>query len=313
MRARAVMARTSPAHDVRLFCSGAAWPILNGLPQVEEVDPCNPGSGTWRAFRRRLVGDLERLSRISPRLVVSDGDGPSVHAAAALRIPVLAIGHGLIFRHVRHHSPLPRGPLWREIVNSMTSSWPAQRRVAVHFAPAEPRTEGTTVARPDLPLAIPLDLGAEDFILAYFRDDDGTEVVEQLVDRGHRVVLFGRLDRPHAKVEVRAPDVEDFFEALVRCRAVVGSAGNQLPAECAMLAKPMLALHGEDDVEQRLNAQLVEAAGIGIGGALHDCTPLLLRRFEAELDKPRDELAVRTRAMLPVSEVVPLLLEEMLD
>ena len=105
--------------------------------------------------------------------------------------------------------------------------------------------------------------------------------------------------------------IDTFADALGRCRAVVGSAGNHLPAECAMLGIPMLALHRGGDGEHEMNAHLVETAGIGIAASFEQCTPELIQRFEAEFDKPRDELAARTRAMRPASEVVPRAIEEL--
>ena len=78
-----------------------------------------------------------------------------------------------------------------------------------------------------------------------------------------------------------------------------------------MLGVPMLALHRGDDGEHQMNAHLVEAAGIGIAASFEQLSPDLIRRFEAELDKPRDELAARTRAMPPASEVVPRAIEEL--
>ena len=60
-----------------------------------------------------------------------------------------------------------------------------------------------------------------------------------------------------------------------------------------------------------MNARLIEAAGIGIASAFERCTPEVTHRFEGELDKPRDALAARTRAMRPASEVVPYVIEQL--
>ena len=78
-----------------------------------------------------------------------------------------------------------------------------------------------------------------------------------------------------------------------------------------MLGIPMLALHREDDAEHEMNARLIEAAGIGVATAVDRCTSKIIRRFEAEFDKPRQELAARTRAMPPASEVVPRAIDEL--
>lgn len=306
VRTEAVLRRIVGQHELRLFCSGAAFDILGGFPMVERVRASMPGKGMVRAFASRFVSDRDRFRDWRPDLVVSDGDGPSVHAAKSLGLPVLAIGHGLIFRHADlSGANLPTLKRLREQINAASSSWPAERRVAVHFAPVAPRTRGTRVARPDLPERLRSAPARDDFFLAYFRDDDGLPALEALRRRGHRVVLFGRPASIATGVEVHAPDVDGFADALSRCRAVVGSAGNHLPAECAMLGLPLLAFYRQGDAEQEMNARLIEAAGIGLGSSLDQCTPALIERFEAELDRPRHELMAHTLAMPAASEIIP--------
>ena len=311
IRTRAIMEALGGRVDVQLFCAGEAWDVLHDLPGAEPIVPCMPGKGMVRSFRLRFRTDRKRFRHWRPYLVVSDGDGPSVNAAKTLGIPVVAVGHGLILHHTRLPEALPLHSHVREALNVASSSWPACRRVAVHFAPAEPRTKGTLVARPDLRNNVDPDLSRQDFILAYFRDGNGTAVLEQLAARGHRVRLFGEPRSVPRGVDLVAPDVDAFGEALSRCRSVVGSAGNHLPAECAMLGIPMLALHRERDPEHKLNGRLIEAAGIGVAAAVERCDQDVIRRFEAEFDKPREELAARTRAMPPASAVVPQAIDEL--
>lgn len=311
IRTRAVIGALGKSYEARVFCAGEAWDTLQDLPCAEPVLPCMPGKGMIRSFTLRLRGDRERFRRWRPDMVVSDGDGPSVNAAKSLGIPVVAVGHGLILHHTRLPAALPYHMHLREVLNVASSSWAANRRVAVHFAPVEPRTEGTFVARPDLRIESDRNSPREDFVLAYFRDGNGVMALKQLARRGHRVLLFGQPRSVPKGVELRSPDVNAFGEALSRCRAVVGSAGNHLPAECAMLGIPMLALYRQNDAEHEINARLVEAAGIGIAAPVGLCTAEVVQRFEAEFDKPRDELAARTRAMPAASEVVPRAIDEL--
>jgi hypothetical protein len=298
-------------YEVQVFGAGDALQVLRNQVNVEAVVPYAPGPRMARAFTRRLAADRRRLQKLEPSLVVSDGDGPSVHAAWSLGIPVLAVGHGLVFRHAHLPRGLSVGRRLREIINSGSSSWPAKRRVAVHFAPVTPSTEGTVVVRPDLDLRVCGARPREDFVLAYFRDDDGVEALERIAMRGHRVVLFGTPSRAPRGIEVRPPDFDAFRGALARCCGVVGSAGNQLPAECAMTGIPMLALYRGRDAEHSLNARLIETAGIGVSSTFSRFGTLVVRRFEAELDRDRTALAARTRAMPPASEVVPRVVDDM--
>lgn len=311
VRTRAVVAGLGNGYEARVFCAGDAWDTLQDLPHTEPVPACLPGKGMLRSFALRLRRDRKQFRLRRPDLVVSDGDGPSVNAAKSLGIPVVAVGHGLILHHTRLPLALPSGRHLREVANAASSSWPACRRVAVHFAPVEPRTEGTYVARPDLGIDADRVSAREDFILAYFRDGNGVYALEQLARRGHRVRLFGQPPNVPQGVEILPPDIRAFGEALGRCRAVVGSAGNHLPAECAMLGVPMLAVYRENDSEHRLNARLIEAAGIGVATAVDRCTSDTIQRFESEFAKPREELAARTRAIPPASEVVPRAIDEL--
>jgi hypothetical protein len=77
------------------------------------------------------------------------------------------------------------------------------------------------------------------------------------------------------------------------------------PAECALLGLPMLALYRRGDAEQEMNARLVEAGGIGVASMIEQASDELIRRFEAELESPRQALADKTRAMTPASEAIP--------
>ena len=311
IRARSVLAKLRSQHRVRVFCAGASWRLLGDLPETEPVAGCVPGAAMIPSFLLRLRTDLGELLRWSPDLVLSDGDGPSVHAAKALDIPTVSMGHGLIFKHADLEVSLPARKRWREVLNAMSSSWPSDRRIAVHFAPAVPRTRGTVIARPDVPRLGRSNEKREDFILAYFRDDNGALALEQLLRRGHRIVCFGDPSRMPVGVEAYAPDICGFSEALGRCSAVVGSAGSTLLAECALLELPMLALYRYGDAEQEMNAGLVRAAGIGIGAPIQQVGPGLIRRFEEELERPRTDLARRTRAMPPVSVAVPRVVAEL--
>ncbi len=299
-RARAVLPRLrGEGHDVHVFAGGHALALLvDHGPR--EVRACVPGPGLARTWLARLRHDVGALAEIEPDVVISDGDGPSIHAALTLGLPRLAVGHGLLFRHAELPGGLSTLARARETLNAASSSWPAARRVVVHFAPVRARTRGTVIARPELRdgLARARDEG---FVLAYFRDGDGERWLRALVARGHRVVCFGAREVPRG-VEGHDADPVAFADALARCSAVVGSAGNHLPAECALLGVPMLALHGRRDVEHAMNARLLAHAGIGVAGALDDPTERLLRTLEGF--RPAPSVTAAVRAMPSASEAI---------
>jgi uncharacterized protein (TIGR00661 family) len=223
----------------------------------------------------RAVGARGGLATLRPDVVVSDGDAPSMHAARSLGIPCLAVGHGLIFGHVVLPSGLPRARIALERINVASSSWLAQRRVAVHFLPGRAKTRGTVVARPDPRADLPEATRGE-HVTAYLRDglDARGRAVLGALGRAHAgpVLAFVRPARAvsdaasslPANVSLRPTDPKHFAEALASARAVVGSAGSNLLAECVWLRKAIVAVHAPGDHEQHLNAELLARAGAGV-------------------------------------------------
>ena len=288
---------------VHVHAGREAREMLRVLQNCEAMDTCGPGPRLLRRFATRVARDVAVLRRTRPRLVVCDGDGPSLHAAAALGIPTVSVGHGSLYATCRLPATLPPARRTREALNAASSSWCATRRVVVHFAPAVPFVPRTAVARPDLPVWLDGTPTNDGYVLAYFRDGDGRPWLEHLVARGERVVLFGDARHAPRGVEVRCPHAEDFATHLLRCRAVISSAGNHLPAECGMLGKPLLATYARGDAEHRMNATLIEEAGIGVAAPVERADP---QRVAAWLDGPPrvPDVHARIRAMEPASRVL---------
>lgn len=313
-RARAVLPRLRGAgHEVRVFGGGHACDVLADDPSFTQVRPCLPGRGLAGTFARRFRADWRVQEDFGPDAVVTDCDLAALHVAAARRVPTLAMGHGLIFRHTHLPEGLPRLPRWREIINAASSSWAARMRVPVHFAPVEPRTPGTRVARPDVGEDL-LDGPRTDdgFVLAYFRDDNGYDALEQVVARGHRVVCFGGPQQVPDGVDLLPPSVTEFRAYLRRCRFVLASAGNHLPAECGLLGKAMLAVWAPGDAEHRMNAALIEGAGIGVAARLDQVDGDIVRRVEEQQALP-DEVVASVRTMPTASEAVSGAVAELLE
>jgi len=315
VRACAVVpALRAAGHTVRLYGGGASRDVLRSDPEFTPVEACLPGPKLLATFWRRLKADRARLSLGSPErpdLVVTDADLSSGYAARLQRLPALAMGHGLLFRHCRLPAGLPFWARQKEVLNAGSSSWACQQRVVVHFAPAAPKTRGTLLARPDLPenfgqpeaLSPTQEPFVEPFVLTYFRDNNGDEILRLLVQLGHKVVNFGASELVLSGLEQRKTSVSDFQRHLVKCDFVVASAGNHLPAECALLQKPMLAVWKRGDAEHKMNARLLEDAGIGLSECLESLDEAALKRFEVWRSAP-DRPVPKTRQMEPASAVV---------
>lgn len=287
-------------HEIHLFGGGEAARALRGRPELNVIEPCLPGPSVLRQFPRRVRADLARLAPLRPDVLVSDGDGPSVHAARLLRIPVIAMSHGLVFGHACLPRGLPKRALVRERVNAASASWCASRRIAVHFAPLAARTAGTLVARPD-PRPGLTKRASDGSIVSYFRDEGGEAWLALAARTGRPVLHFGTLSREIPGVITRAPSVEGFAHALERAAGVIATAGNHLPAECAELGIPMLALHAARDAEQRMNGLLVEHAGLGVRGVLEAPSLAAFARYAALLGVPR---GAASGASLTVTEAL---------
>jgi len=131
-------------------------------------------------------------------------------------------------------------------------------------------------------------------LLAYFNQPAlfTARVEETLAALRVPVLVYGtpRVGRS-GSLEFRAPADRDFLDDLARCRAVVGTAGNQLVGEALFFGKPLLVMP-EESVEQRVNAAAVERCGIGMQVHHSRLTPALLTQFM------RGELQYREAARL---------------
>jgi UDP:flavonoid glycosyltransferase YjiC (YdhE family) len=130
-----VPALRAAGHDVVVHSGADALEVLHPMERPVDVGVVPRGPLAPFHIASRAVGARGGLATLRPDVVVSDGDAPSMHAARSLGIPCLAVGHGLIFGHVVLPSGLPRARIALERINVASSSWLAQRRVAVHFLP----------------------------------------------------------------------------------------------------------------------------------------------------------------------------------
>ncbi|MEE9383705.1 MAG: glycosyltransferase family protein [Nannocystaceae bacterium] len=275
-------------HEVRIFVGHDGQGTFGGHRLVVAIDSLPPGitAGLLPLVARRMGAAVAAMRRERPGVVISDGDGPGVWAAAATGTPCVAVAHGLSFSHC--HPPDLAGitpALWRR--EGRKARWAAagsRRQIAVNFAPLAARSATTLVARPRLGATLRARAKAShrivhEDIVCYFRDDNGEAVLRRLVALGERVHLFSRARSPVANIRISPPDPESFADALYTAKAVVSSAGSQLISECLALAVPHYALYRGDDLEQRLNVAMLRGSGLGAGGALESTSTHDLRSF----------------------------------
>lgn len=263
-------------HMVRAFAGPDALPMLASTVTTTAVASLPPrfAAATVSLLARRISHDFAIQRRARPALVVSDGDLPSLCAARLAGISGIAIGHGLVFAACPRPVGLPRAAWWREAIKAAISSAPAATRVAIHFTDL-PTRAGWVLARPTV-RSWPTMQGRERLV-AYFRDGIDASLLAILGSAGHPVDAFA----PSGAEGVMAPSPTAFAAAVAHARAVVASAGSQLISECLAHGMPLLAVYDPDDDEQRLNALLLRAAGLGDAVARDRLDAARLRRFLA--------------------------------
>lgn len=253
-------------HEVTVFAGRDAMDLAGPDDPATAIESVMPGAGALPAAARRYRGDRAALQRLRAQLVVSDGDMPSLLVARREGLPSVAVGHELVFTRCGANAHEPVFERVYQGLNSWHSRWLPDHAIAVHFLPLDSPAADVSVARADLGWIDAARGRATigDFLVAYFRDGNGRELLAELVARGERVVCFGPFAEPVAGVDHRGFDPSGFREALLGCRGVVGSSGSNLIAEAIALGKPLLACHLAGEAEQALNAQMCQAAGLAV-------------------------------------------------
>lgn len=311
MRARSLIpALRAHGHEAHLHSGGDALGLLREIGSVE-IDTFDPGPRLASRFAARFSADRRLLRQLQPDLVVTDGDAPSLHAAALARIPSIAIGHGLLFAHCRLPITLPLRARMHAALNAASASWVANRIIVVHFGELEPFDPRAVVARPDpRPELFEGDTSRGDALLVYAGQADLSDYVRELHQRGHRLRVFGRAEHLPDGVRLERPEVERFADALRSCCGVVATAGSNLIGESIALGRPMLLLPPAQMIEQELNARLAERDGFAIAASAEELDVPAIKRFEALLVRGvppfQPGTPIVTEALLTcIAELVP--------
>lgn len=234
-------------HEVNIYAGGMASSVL-GNDSIK-ITSVMPGLKGIKTLFERIKTDKNIFSTNRPDFVISDGDAPCLYAAKKLNIPSIAIGHGIIIPYFHHTISFPFFRYLTESINVWVSSNPADIKIGVHFDYLKPKKSDTYLAQPSIP---EIKIGKpEDYIISYFRDSNGTKVVNELIKKGIEVHNFGEkidgaINHPYNQTVFR--------EHFGHCAGVVASAGFNLVSEALHYQKPMLAMYKKGDFEQWMNA-----------------------------------------------------------
>lgn len=319
-RSRAVIETLRVAgHRVRVFAGEDARALFSEDHIPVRSMPLGAGWSLPALLYDRISAARAALRQDDARLVISDGDMPAMLAGRTAGLPTLALGHGLVFSHCHPPPGAPRGAWFREAAKARLASIGASHCVAVNFAQLSPRTpRSTTLARPALAVegfsrATQGRLTADGPLLCYFRDGNGDGVAAAAAALGVPVVLFGGTQEAALAGVTRLPFSRTaFVEGLMRCRAVLSSAGSQLMSECLLYGVPQLALFRPEDDEQRLNAHMLQTVSAHSRGMpFEDCTSQAIEAFLRGL--PVDTLsAAKGVPERTVTEVVVAVVQELI-
>jgi uncharacterized protein (TIGR00661 family) len=299
-------ALSQEGYRVRVHAGGDALDLLGEhggqTGEVETRAPLLPGPFAPLKLLGRSVVDAWNYGRERPDVVISDGDQAALLASRVAAVPSVAVGHDLVFCGRVRLPPLPGAALQYQRLSSVPVR-AARRWVAVHFLPAVSLDPALQLARPDTWDA-ELATETSDEVLCYFRDKNGNGVVQLLREAGCRVSWFGGEAAAAEGVAASPIGERGFRGAFARARAVVGSAGSNLLAECVMAGKPVLALYRDKDSEQRLNATLIEQAGVGMGACFDDLNAKLVAQFIERCRRQDFARVDLKKALPPVSVAV---------
>lgn len=268
----------SKGMEAHLLAGGRAFEVLAGRPLLHQSDVLLPGVSNLANLPSFVARARDKLQELEVSAVVSDGSAAGVLAARQLRLPVIAVGHDVVFqlRPPRQHS---RWSLWKQRTNAWHLHF-ADAWVGAHFLDEPSSPPHTPSDRRWVEIGRPLLSGLDPALCSdngqlavYLRDRAMLPALAPLSQVHLPQVFFGPKEWTPPWMEAGGSDRSVFLRFLHEARAVVGSAGSNLISECIALCKPMLLLHQSSEAEQSLNAAWVAARGLGMAVRLERFGP----------------------------------------
>ncbi len=138
----------------------------------------------------------------------------------------------------------------------------------------------------------------EDFILVYAHKVLGIKLFPILSNiKDQKFIIFTTDDFNNDKflykrdwLEYNSIDPIKFIDKLIKCKAVISSAGNTLLSEAIFLKKPFFGVGLQGLFEQRLNLYLLENAGWGEGCKISELTEAHVLSFLKNINKYQQKL-----------------------
>lgn len=215
--------------------------------------------------RRWAIRRLARqIARRRYDCVISDFE--AVTAAAARRAGCPVVGVAGQYRITRTDCPGPRAPVDRTAALIMMNAWTPglDDYYAVSFSPARATRRDTHVIGPlvgaDVRARTPSHGG---FRLAYLYTYPIERIVEVLRGHGPFRVYGKGIDEQVEDIRFCHTSRDGFLDDLAACEGVLLNGSFQAVCEAATLSKPMLSIPFAGQYEERFNAHLIDACGLG--------------------------------------------------
>ncbi len=311
-RARALAEALCDRHEIRIYCYGQSYEMLEPVYRDHgrvEVRPVEGMEFQYNAGKRLdYVGSLfhnlpflmsvsdkvavleSEIVRFGTDLLISDFEPLLPRAAFNTEIPFITLDHQSFLvtmdlkklplrlqAYATFFAPFVHTFYPPERVMGLVSSFfdgPVRKDVF-------DRRHIGVLLRPEVRNAVPRHDG---HILAYVRRDSSTTFLDTLATMDRPVKIYGLGEQTARKNLTFHPvDAVRFVEDLAGCEGLVCTAGNQLIGEAIHLGKPILAMPEKGNFEQDINAYYIRTQGAGMTVPQAKLSPADLKTFLRDL------------------------------
>ena len=240
---------------------------------------------------------LRIMDEFRPDVCMTDLEYFVPRAAERAGLPCLTLDHQHVITCCRHD--LPPDMWWDAFLQGLTPRYlfrPTGDNLIVSFyqPPVLPRYRARVVPpilRDRVLRLAPRDDG---HVLVYQSNSTHRALIDflrQSTTRTCYVYGYDRTEGREGNVIFMRKSEEGFLRLLEGCSYVIQGGGHTLMTEALHLGKPILTLPLKAMVEQRFNALYIERLGYGMQADMLRLSPELLRRFEADLPRFRENIA----------------------
>lgn len=247
--------------------------------------------------RRHVDAVLRIMDEFRPDVCMTDLEYFVPRAAERAGLPCLTLDHQHVITCCRHD--LPPDMWWDAFLQGLTPRYlfrPTGDNLIVSFyqPPVLPRYRARVVPpilRDRVLRLAPRDDG---HVLVYQSNSTHRALIDflrQSTTRTCYVYGYDRTEGREGNVIFMRKSEEGFLRLLEGCSYVIQGGGHTLMTEALHLGKPILTLPLKAMVEQRFNALYIERLGYGMQADMLRLSPELLRQFEADLPRFRENIA----------------------